>query len=125
MSNEITEPMTTNFSNIISEIYDNLRTIVVDKKVTYGNILILTTQCMELVEKYVELSGLEKHKIVVEVVKRLVTETKLSEAELENINQVVENLVPVAINLIIAASKGKFALNLINKVKKKSKLCCR
>lgn len=113
-------------ANIIDEIYENLRTLIVDRQITYGNILIITTQCMELVEKHKELSGLEKHKIVIEVVKKLVSETKLSEAEAQNINQIVENLVPVAINLIVAASRGKFALNLIKKIKKcKLFSCCR
>ncbi len=112
--------MSTN-QELVGQIYDEAKKLLVNGKVDPAGLLSLTAKIMELVERSPGLQGFEKKQVVIEVVKKLVDETDLSEEDNAKVDVIIETTLPMAIDVIVSASRGAFNLN--NLRTKLRKLC--
>ena len=108
-------------TKIFEESYQRLLTTL-DDKITFVNIVNVITRSTEIVDKYKNLSGIEKKMMVVKMVTLLIekheSEPKLKKALIDLLNTVGVSL----IDTIIYASKGKLLLNV--KFFRKLRNCC-
>ena len=108
-------------SAIVNEIYNSAKKIITTRIIDPIDIISIGRFIMEIVEKYPELSGEEKKQVVIEVVTKIVNETTLGSQQMDTIiDTIITFALPIAIDEIIAASKGKYNLNKLPKCKK----CC-
>ena len=106
----------------VKSIFNDTKTLFQGETFNAGTVITLAVRAMELVEKIPRLTGAEKKVIVIEVVKLMVDETDLSEEDNAKIDVIIDTTLPIAIDLIVAASRGMLNINgLKDKLKK---LCC-
>lgn len=99
---------------------------ITDKKLDLGLVIQWGSIIMQAVEKYPELSGADKKDLVIIVLKRLVEEFDIGESEGEIIDILIDNAMPIVIDLVVSASKGELGLNKISmKIKKFFKKICK
>lgn len=106
----------------IKQVFEDTKKAFEGETITSSSIITLAVRAMELVEKLPALSGSEKKQVVVQVVKLIIDETELSDDDNAKIDVIIDTTLPLAIDFIVAASRG--VLN-INGVKSRlKKLCC-
>lgn len=96
---------------IIEDIYKRLRSMAIDRNITAGNVAIMASQIMELVEKYPELTGQEKQKIVIQLMKRMTEESELGEEQKRLVSSIIDIALPNIINVVIKATHGLLEIN--------------
>jgi len=106
----------------VKKIYDGVKKTFLETTITTGNVIILAVQAMQLVERTPNLTGSDKKRIVIQVVKLIVDEFDLDSETKAAIHLVIDTTLPVSIDLIISASRGEFGLNSLKT--KFAKLCC-
>lgn len=105
----------------IDNLIKDLSKIISDKKVTTANILSVITQLMVAAAKYPNLSGSQKKELVIYVTRKFIEDSKdLDENTKLELLTMFDTIIPTAIDLLVAASKSKFAF----KIKKKLLSCC-
>lgn len=111
-----------NINEVVDGIYENVLGMVEAKDVKAANIISIAALTMKLVEQVPGLTGQQKKDIVIEVIKKLIDETPLSDEEVAAVNLVVDVTLPIVIDTIVSASRGELNLNEhLNSMKK----CCR
>ncbi len=108
----------------VQRIYDAVKKIFVEKTITTSNVVVLAVQAMQIVEKIPDLTGGDKKNIVIKVVKLIVNEFELDDDSRATINLVIDTTLPVAIDMIVGASKGAFDLNTLKVKLAKLRCCC-
>ncbi len=120
VSSEIPSPVITpkNSVEMLSEkekiIEDITSTIVdtTDMNIDRSNIMKFVVKCMELVEKYSGLSGLDKSDIVKSVIKKLIMLIPgIDDTEARFLILVGEDLLPSIMDFVVMASKGLLEIN--------------
>ena len=61
-------------SELMEDVYDSVQRVLVSKKVTPSNVVVITTQMMVVVQRYPELTGPMKKRMVLTILERLVDE---------------------------------------------------
>jgi hypothetical protein len=105
----------------IESVFQEIKTLFQNETLDSSNLITLAVRAMELVEKIPNLTGSDKKKIVIQVVKLMVEETDLSKKDKNNLGLIIDTTLPITIDLVIAASRGFLDLNTF-KIKMK-KLC--
>ena len=106
----------------VRSVFKDAKSLFQGETLNAGTIITLAVRAMELVEKLPQLSGSEKKGIVIEVVKLMVDETDLSDEDNAKIDVIIDTTLPIAIDLIVAASRGLVDINSLKTRLKK--LCC-
>ena len=108
-----------NLGQITFSLIDKITTIIVKKQYTadklFINIGTITNIIMNLVDKYLYLTGTEKKIIVLHVIEKLFKERiqyiiEITEEKKENLIMAIDK-VPILIDILIAVQKGKYKIN--------------
>ena len=107
---------------VYENAYTQLKEALADKALNLGEILTLAPLAMEIVEKTPNLSGEERKALALYLVRRVVNEELLKDADdaqKQMAEVVLGTPLEVAMELIIRASNGEYDLNKhLNKVQK-------
>lgn len=106
---------------IFQESYIKLLNTLGDK-ITFANIVNVITRSVEIVDKYKELTGLEKKLMVVKMVTTLIEKHEYDETLKKSLIDLLNTVGVTVIDTIVYASKGKLAINL-KKCQKKCFAC--
>lgn len=92
--------------------YDQVAAIVGNKKVTAENVVYLAGSAMQIVDKQKEMTGLQKKNLVINIIKEVVRNQKsIKKDEKQMIYIMIDQLVPGAIDLIVAGANGELGIN--------------
>ena len=85
------------------------------------NLMIIVKYAMEIIE-VTELKGVEQKEMAIKLVKKLVSDSNLSDNITSVLNEIIDSgALSVTIDLIVDATKGKININLKKKLKR---FCC-
>ena len=94
-------------------VYDEVNEIVKKKKITAKNVIYLAGVAMQIVETQSALTGSQKKKLVINVLKEAVRLTNTIEDDDKDLLYVsIDSLVPGAIDLIVAGASGELKINM-------------
>jgi|GEM_PF-5982022 len=95
-------------------IYNKIRESIKDKSITVYDLIPIATNVMQIVQKYPNLSGNEKKKLVVNVIKQLVDDSDIIPQEQEAIAlTIIQYTLPHVIDAVVAAYKKNIDLKKI------------
>ena len=123
-------------SHYVDLVYQAARTNIFDIRngeINAGNVILLATQLMVMVEDYPELTGGQKKHVVLEVLRRTVDDSTMDPNDKFAVKAVINTVVPPAIDQIIRASRGDLDLNKVRscfsslwkKIKDNCCCCCK
>ncbi len=93
---------------------------------TPQNMILIITQMMSIVAKYKKLSGTDKKKIVLALIKKKIVELDVEDGVKKTMLIMVDEVVPDTIDVLVDISKGRYKFKYIPKaIKYMKKLCCR
>ena len=102
----------------IDKLTKELSGILDGKEINAVNILPAVTIMMTVTAKYKHLNGVQKKELILYVLRSFITNnTDLDKNTIAEINFVIDKTVPIAIDLLVSASKSKFVFKL------KKRLC--
>ena len=108
----------------IEYLYKFMVTIRTDK-ITPTNFIIITTQLIQLVEKYKNLTGYQKKMVVISVIKKLVNSQFNTEDDKKAINLIINFTLPSIIDNLINAINGNLKFDKENSITFfKKYFCC-
>jgi hypothetical protein len=102
----------------VEKLYHSLKVIVGDKNMDTNNIISITTNLMQIIEKYPDLKGEEKKFILIHVIKKFVKDNVDNENQ-KNVLTFIDLFLPSFIDTVISVDKKE----IIIKVKKGIKDC--
>ena len=112
----------------VSARFDNMYTLlknaIVDKTINASSIMGLVASAMKVVQGFPELIGPEKKDIVINLIRRVISDLPLDELDRENIKMFIDFTLPSVIDNIISATKGNFFGKIKDKAKSKGWSCC-
>ena len=92
---------------------------------TPQNMILVVTQMMSIVAKYKQLSGNDKKKIVLTLIKNKILELDVEDGVKKIMLIMADEVVPDTIDVLVDISKGRYKFKYIPKViKYMKKLCC-
>ncbi len=100
------------------KLYNSLSIIVTDKKIDNTNVILITTNLMQIVEEYPGLKGEQKKTLIIDVLKRFVIDN-LNDTEETFVLTFIDSVLPYVIDTIISVDKKEIAV----KMKKSFKVC--
>jgi hypothetical protein len=105
-------------SDLIERIYRSLIKLIGNEKITPLNVVIISTNLMQLVEGYPTLRGLDKKSLVIHILKRVVSDNIDGEIE-SSLILFIETFLPSVIDTIISVDRKELSV----KIKKSFKSC--
>ena len=100
----------------VKEMVRYIKKIADDKKIESSDVLHLTVKLMEFVKKYPGLTGKEKKELVKNALAGYLEQAEIEGKDRLIVQVISENVIPKAIDLIVAASKGKFKFKHVKKM---------
>lgn len=93
---------------------------------TPQNIILVVTQMMAIVAKYKKLSGADKKKIVLTLLKNKIVELEIDDDIKQTLLIMADEVIPSTIDVLVEISKGRYKFKYIPKIFKViKKLCCK
>ena len=108
-------------SKQIDKLYNSLTNIVGIKKLTVGDFMDIATKLMQIVEKYPELNGIQKKKVIICAFKQFFEKNK--DGYEDSMISFAMSMLPNIIDIVISVDKKKLNIH-IRKVAKKIFSCC-
>ena len=102
----------------VDKLYNSLDLLTDDKQLTTLNIVSITTNLMQIVEKYPNTTGPMKKELVMHVLKRFVEDNTDGEDEVALLLLFINTFLPSVIDTIISLDKKELAIKIHNKIKK-------
>lgn len=98
---------------------------MLDDKINFGNLVNVITRCVEIVDKYKQLTGVEKKMMVIKMITTLIDKHETDETTKRSLIDLLNSVGVSVIDTIIYAAKGKLAIDLKKwrKVLKMIKCC--
>jgi hypothetical protein len=90
-------------------VYSNAMKILNDREINSANILIFCIQIMQFIETLRNLTGTEKKKIAIDVLKTIAV-NNCAENKINEIMLIIEDVLPGAIDAIILIDKNKITI---------------
>ena len=112
-------------ADFIRKVYEDAKLALSGKPLDSSTLLSLSITIMEIVEKLPNLACSEKKRVVIEVIKLMVDDTELSPEDNAKVDVIIETVLPISIDLIVAASRGSFNLNGLKNKLKHIFSCCK
>ena len=107
---------------LVDKLYNKLSQITEGKEINTGNIMIIATNLMQVVEKYDELKGYEKKNLIIYVLKKFVKDALEDDVE-DIVLTFIDTMLPSVIDTIISIDKKDLAIKL-KKSLKDCLVCC-
>lgn len=104
---------TEKMAEVINELTQTLENTVNTGDLDTKRLVQLIPDLMELVEKYPELKGRDKKRLVLEVLKKFVTNKVENEDQKARLLQLLDEVVPDMVDVVVDASKGKLNVNAV------------
>ena len=101
-------------NGLVDLVYDKIKSMISNRKVTVSNIVTIVTLCMQIVQQYPSLEGAEKKEVVKQVVYRIVEETNLSEEDKLSLKVFLDATLDKTIDFVIKVANGE--IDIIGKV---------
>lgn len=96
----------------VQQLYTTLLSLLDGEKLTSSNIMSITVQLMQFVEKYPHIKGPERKSIVLNVIKQLVIDTMdPSNQETKDIMSILDLTLPIFIDTIISVDRGELIIH--------------
>jgi len=98
---------------------------ILDDKINLSNIVNVITRCVEIVDRYKQLTGVEKKMMVIKMITTLIDKHETDETIKKSLIDLLNSVGVSVIDTIIYAAKGKLAIDLKkwSKVLKMIKCC--
>jgi hypothetical protein len=113
-----------NDNDIIINLESLIKTVTRDDGLNAGNIMMLVSTLMETVGKYKKLSGPDKKRIVILVLKHAIDTSNEDSNTKEILNLAMENIVPPAIDIMVDIANGKYEFKSLKKISIFCRLKC-
>jgi hypothetical protein len=112
------KPQDNDILDALNQLFNYIKSIHGDK-ITPSNIILISSELIQIVEKYKNFTGTQKKMLVINTIKKIVNEQVNTPDEKNAINVVIDSTLPNVIDGFISAINGvmKFTKD------KKSKLC--
>jgi hypothetical protein len=107
-----------------AQVLAQVKQAIVGRTFTATTFITLVTLVMQSVEKVVELSGPEKKQVAINVIKQLVQEIPMSEADKTVVLTIIDTTLPKIIDFIVSAANGEFDFAQIATMWKDMFPCC-
>ena len=107
----------------VARLYDEVESIISNKKIDAGSMISVVTLLMKTVDKYTDVNGIQKKEVVLAVLRKIIEETVKDESERQNILYLADQAVPAVIDTIVSIDKGQLKIK-IEKGCKKLTSCC-
>ena len=99
--------MSTQFDKIYNEVLEGIHT----KSVDPSDLVVISTSAMQIVQKYPNLTGSDKKRLVIDVMSKLVSESDLvSEEQQEDAQAFLQHALPNMIDTVVNAYQHKIKL---------------
>lgn len=95
----------------VNKLYETLSNIIGDNKLTTTNAVLITTNLMQIVEKYPNVSGTQKKNLVIHVLKRFVIDNLEGNDE-QAMLLFIDVFLPSIIDTIISIDKKVLAIKM-------------
>jgi hypothetical protein len=128
--NTLTQKISVNPENVLVDAVDYLykyfKSINVSK-ITPSNIVFITAEIIQIVEKYDDLTGIQKKHTVINVIKKLVNNQLDTDDDKRAINIIIDLTLPTIIDNLVSAINGEFKFNKekVTSFFKKIFCCCK
>jgi hypothetical protein len=97
----------------IDRLTNELINIIAGKEIVESNILVIVTQLMMGAAKYVKLTGPKKKELIIYVLRKFVSQSPDMPSDTKkDILLMFDFTIPTTIDLLVAASKSKFAFKI-------------
>jgi len=108
-----------------SVLYDRIKSLFTGDEITIENIFDLLILAMEQVERFTELSGAVKKKLVLQTVQRLVHDFVVVSIENDLLRLIIDNFLGTLIDTLVQVDGGSMRINLDKKkLARKLLPCC-
>jgi hypothetical protein len=110
----------------LNQLYNYIKSIHGDK-ITPSNIILISSELIQIVEKYKNLTGTQKKMLIINTIKKIVNEQVNTSDEKNALNIVITATLPDVIDGLISAINGAMKFTKDNKKNKLGKLlsiCC-
>ena len=99
---------------------------LLDDKITLGNMVNVITRSVEIVDRYKDLTGVEKKMMVIKMITTLIEKHEADETIKRSLIDLLNSVGVSVIDTIIYAAKGKLAIDVkkIGKLMKGLNCCC-
>jgi hypothetical protein len=114
VSNTNIEPTINNSENILIDTIEHLYNYVKSvhtSKINPSNIIIIATEIIQIVEKYDNLTGVQKKMVVISVIKKLVNTQFDTNDDKKAMNLIIDLTLPTVIDNLISAINGDLKFN--------------
>lgn len=106
-------------------VYDNIKKMIVDRKVDIQTILILLPTIMIQVGRFVNLTGLQKKDMAIQIITKLIDEFKPEDEVYELLLVFVKTQLPYVIEIIYQSSVGSYIYKKIQSGWTSCFMCCK
>ena len=109
----------------IEQLVEYIKSTLGDNKITATNIIIITTNLMHIVEQYKDLTGSQKKMLILDTLKKVITQNVNDPQERISLMMIVEMTLPHVLDTLVTAINGglKFEKDSVF-LKFKNLFCC-
>ena len=94
--------------SIVDQVYDNIKTMIVNKQFNVSSFVMLITMVMQALEQLPQLTGPEKKDVAIKVIKKLILEIPIPGIDSEAAGVIIDTSLNTTIDFIISAANGEF-----------------
>lgn len=99
-------------SPLVNKLYQQISTVIGDKKVTSSSIVNILLSAMQIVEKCKKISGEEKKSLVLKILKMVIDDTVDDQIEASNLKLLVDTTLPVVIDTLVSVDKKELHIKI-------------
>lgn len=102
----------TDSKQIVDEIYEKFTDIVGFKTITTANIIYLSVNLMQLVERYPDIKGKEKKAIVLDILKKYISDYEENEETEKSLLLFIDTVLPSTIDTMVSLDRSELVIKL-------------
>lgn len=110
-----------NLLDALNQLYNYIKSIH-GNKITPSNIILISTELIQIVEKYKSFTGTQKKMLITNTIKKVVNEQSNTPEEKNALNVVIDSTLPNVIDGFVSAINGMMKFTKDNKKSKLGKL---
>ncbi len=102
------------------KLYDRVETMIGTREVTVSNVVMIATSIMSILQRYPSLTGPEKKQLVIDILTKFVTGSKIIPDDSKQIViSMIQLILPTVIDIVASVAKGS-----MSKLFKSARKCC-